>query len=367
MIDDYTDFDDALDDSSQEPYPDFFYEWDRSLTENIHLRFMDADDLLDIIDIYLSEENVEKARQTIQYSLKLHPGNEDLIYDILLFLNDYELWNDLLTLSDQYQNIPELWVKAHKLNALLHLGMEEDAFLLFRKMKIIYEHDTENFSMSYQVMGEALHEVDLYEASIHVMEEAITLIGPELDFYWQQLQSYISLNLKDRALALAEKILKINPMDGEIWHRLGKSYLSLHETEKAIDAFEFAESLGYRKPSNFLNMIRAYEENGNHLRALEKTKEFLLLYPENYLINILAADICSSMEMWEEALVYVDAALKVLPKMDTLYLYKSNFFLNLGEQKKAMLALEEGIKQTNDSEGDLKKELERLHNQYPNF
>jgi tetratricopeptide (TPR) repeat protein len=367
MIDYYNNFDNDPYESPQEPYPDYFYEWDELLTKNLSLRYMDAEELSEIIEIYLNEDEIKKAKQTIQYALKLYPGDEDLIYDILLLLNDYELWNDLLILAEQYRDMPDVWANGHKITALLHLGMEEDAFLFFRKMKNKYEKEKESLSLIYQAMGEALQEVDLFEASINVVEEAIAIMGPDVDFYWLQLQSFLSLEHKEKALNMAGKIEQINPLDGESWHRLGKIYLDLHETEKAIDAFEFAESLEYKNRDNLLNMIAAYEQNGNHLKALEKVKEYLYLYPENYMINILAANICSELELWEEALTYVDAALKVVPEMDSLYLYKSNFFLNLGEQKKAMLALEEGIKQTNDTEGDLKKELERLHNQYPNY
>jgi tetratricopeptide (TPR) repeat protein len=243
--------------------------------------------------------------------------------------------------------------------------MEEDAFLFFRKMKTKYEKNKEDLSIMYQAMGEALNELDLFDASISVIDEAISILGPDVDFYWLKLQSCFSLEDNEEVLEIAAQIEQINPLDAENWCRLGEIYTDLNEIEKAIEAFEFAESLGYKKQTNYLNLIAVYEKNGNYLKALEKAKEYLYLYPENYIIDILAANICAGMEMWEEALFYVDAALEIVPEMDALYLYKSSFFLNLGEQRKAISALEEGIRQTSDMEGDLKKELERLQNQYP--
>jgi tetratricopeptide (TPR) repeat protein len=368
MIDYYNSFDEEPYESPQEPYPDYFYDWDESLTKNGSPRFLEDEEFYEIIEIYLEEGEFKKAKQTIQYALKLHPENEDLVYDILLLLSDFELWNDLLVLSEKYQDLLGVWAEGHKLTALLHLGMEEDAFLFFRKVKNQYdkEKEKEDITVLYQAMGEALQEADLFDASVILIEEAISILGADVDFYWLQLQAYLSLEVKEKALDIANKIEQINPMDGENWHRLGSVYIDLDEMEKAIDAFEFAESLDYRKKSNYLGLITAYEKNGNHLKALEKTKDFLYLYPESYMINILAANICSEMEMWEEALFYVDAALEIVPELDALYLYKSAFFLNLGEKKKAILTLEEGIKQTRDVRGDLKKELERLHNENPN-
>jgi tetratricopeptide (TPR) repeat protein len=357
---DYNDFEDDFEDSIQEPYPDYYYEWDESLSKNLNVRFYDADELSEIIEIYLNEGEITKAKKTIQQALKFHPENENLVYDILLLLNDFELWNDLLTLSEQYKDMPDVWADGHRIAALMHLGMEEDAFLFFQKMKRKYEKETDNLSIIYQAMSEALQEMDLFEASINVTQEAIAVMGAHIEFYWLQLQAYLSSNQKEKALEMTNEIERINPLDGETWHRLGSVYMDLEETEKSIEAFEFAESLNYKKPGNYLGLITVYEKNGNLLKALEKTKEYLYLYPENYMVDILAANICSEMKMWEEALVYIDAALDIVPEMDSLYLYKSNFFINLGERKKAILALEEGIRQTSDNQGDLRKELEKL-------
>jgi len=363
----YNFFEDDFNDSPKEPYPDFFHEWEESLTKNLSPRFFDAEELSEIIEIYLTEDEIQKAKKTIHHALKLHENNEDLIYDILLLLNDFTLWNDLLTLSEQYKDLPEVWVDGHKIAALLHLRMEEDAFLFFRKMKTKYEKNKENLSIIYQAMSEALNEVDLFEASANVIEEAISIMGVEIEFLWLQLLSYTALKDKENVCKIASQVESINPLDGETWHRLGNIYNEVEEIEKSIEAFEFAESLGYKIQNNYLNLITIYEKNGNYIKALEKAKEYLYLYPENYMINIIATNICSQMEMWEEALYFVNVALKLIPEMESLYLYKSNFFLHLGEQKKAILALIEGIELTDDSQGDLKKELERLQDLYPDF
>ena len=361
----YSPYEPNSQESPQDPIPEYFNEWDESLTQNKTPRFFEAEEFSEIIDIYLNNNEVKKAKQTIQYALKLHPNDEDLIYDILLLLNEFELWNDLLTLSEQYEGFSEVWADGHKLTALLHLGMEEDAFLFFRKAKKKYEGDKETLSILYQAMSEALHEVDLFDASVDVISEAINNIGNEPDFYWLKLHGYKSMDLNEKAMEVAQRIEKIAPLDSVSWHNLGNFYLEIRETEKAIEAFEFAESLGYDKPTNYLSLISAYEKNSNPIKALEKAKEYLLIYPDNYLINILASNLCSQMEMWEEALEYINEALLVVPDMDSLYLYKSSFFLNLGEKKKAILTLKEGILETDDPDGDLKKQLQKLQDKFP--
>lgn len=351
-------------DTSRSSYPSFFQSWDNAVSTGKKPGFFEPEELIEIIEIYITDNEIDKAKQAIDYALQIYSDNDELLYDILLLLNDFELWNDLLNLCEKYKDRAEVWGDGHKLTALLHLGMEDDAFLFFKKLKSKYSEDKEGLSIVYQAMGEALHEMDLYDSSIDVMEEAKKLLGEEADFYWIQLQSYVSLGEKEMVVELGEKIQKMDALNAETWHRLGIIYKEIDDFERSVEAFEYAQSLGYDPQQNLMNLIYAYEKNDNYNKALEKAKEYLNLYPDSYLVNIIAAKICSQIENWEEALEYIEEAIKLMPSMDSLYLYKSNFLLKLDESRKAKLALQEGINKTGDLEGDLQKELDRLNNLY---
>jgi tetratricopeptide (TPR) repeat protein len=234
-------------------------------------------------------------------------------------------------------------------------------------LKDKYAGDDDALNIIYQAMGEALIEMDLYESAVEVIKEAIDVMGENIDFYWLQLQSYASLDEKEEVIKLADKIQKIDPLTAESWYRLGIAFQEIDDLEKAIDAFEYAHSLDSTSGNNTMSLIYAYEKNGNYNKALEKVKDFINLYPDNYVVFIIASKICAQVEDWKEAIKYIDDAIKLVPAIDSLYLYKSSFFLHLEEYKKAKLALEEGIERTNDPEGDLTKELSQLNEKYPNF
>ena len=350
---------------TNEDYPDYFFAWDEAIDGGKSPGYYEAEELEKIIEIYLEETEYQKAKKAINYALGVYPDNEDLIHNVLLLLNDFEMWNDLLSLSLKYKDLPDVWIDGHRVTALLHLGMEEDAFNLFRKIKEKYIANKEDLSIIYQAMGEALYEVDLFDASIEVMEEAIQILGENPDYYWLQINSYLLQENKERTLEMADRISKMSPFDMKSWFHLGVIYKDIDEFEKSIDAFEFALNLGYKNKNIYINLIAVYELNKNFVKALEKVKEYMQIDPDNYLINLIAANVCSQIEMWKEAIGYINNAIALMPKMDSLYLYKSTFLLNSGEQKKAKLALEEGIKKTEDPEGSLQKELERLKENYP--
>ena len=353
--------------NEEEFYPDFFIEWDNSVRVGKSPGYYEPEELTEIIEIYFEEGEYKKAKQAIEHALKIYVTDEDLLYEILLLLNDYEQWNDLLVMCEQYKKTADVWGDGHKLTALLHLGMEEDAFHFFSTLKDKYTDDDEALNILYQAMSEALIEMDLFESAAEVMKEAMVKLGENIDFYWLQLQSYASMSDKKEVIKIADKIQKMDPLTADSWYRLGMAFQEIDDLEKAIDAFEYAHSLDSTSQNNLMSLVYTYEKNGNYNKALERTKDFLNLYPDNYVIYIIASKICAQVEKWEEALKYINDAIRLSPEMDSLYLYKSSFFLHLEEYKKAKLALEEGIERTDDPAGDLSEELGRLNEKYPNF
>jgi len=344
-----------------EEFPDFFESFDDSLKRGISPGYFEADELCEIVEIYFSEGMISEGKSALEYALKLYPNNEDLVYDILLLLNDFELWNDLLVYSEKYSNLCRVWADGHKLAALLHLGMEEDAFQFFKSIKPKYADDKEELSSIYQAMGEALYEVDLFDAAIEVVEEALPILEDDLALLWIELQSFAVLEDKENVIELGHRIQNLNPMDADTWYELGNTYKNVGELEKAIEAYEFAQSLGHEDPDNLLSLIYAYERNGNYIKALQKTDEYLSEYPDSYLVNLFAINICTEIEDWENGLKYVENAIQLESQEEALYLYKCKFYFKLGENLKAIKALEEGLRKTADINGELKKQLNELN------
>jgi len=356
-----------LDSESDESYPDFFFEWDESVTLGEKPGFYEPDELTEIIEIYILNDEVKRAKQAINHALQIYPDDDELLYEILLLLNDYAWWNDLFTICDKYKEELDVWIDGHKLTALLHLGMEDETLILFRQLKAKYADDKEDLSIIYQAMGEALCDVDLFDSAIEIVQEAIDTLDEDINFYWLQIQSFVELNDKESVGRLADTILKLNSLDSETWYRLGVSFQEVGDLDKAIDAFEYAQSLGHDQDEILKNLIFVYEKNKNFNKALEKTKEFLKLYPDSYTLNLMAAMLNSQMENWDEALMYIDITLRIMPEISSLYLYKSNFLLRLEEYKKAKTALMDGLKNTKDLDGFLSRRLSKLNKQYPDY
>ena len=110
--------------NEEESYPDFFIKWDNAVRKGKSPGYYEPEELTEIIDIYFSENDLKKAGQAIEHALSLYVSDEELLYEIFLLLNDYEQWNDLLSLCERYKRTADVWCDGHKLIALLHLRMK---------------------------------------------------------------------------------------------------------------------------------------------------------------------------------------------------------------------------------------------------
>jgi tetratricopeptide (TPR) repeat protein len=355
-------------DWEERSYPDYFIKWD-SATRRGKLPFglITPDDLLNIITIYLEEDNVEKARYAIEYAFAVY-GDDEVLSDILVMLNEYGLWNDLLTFCDRFRKEDEsVENECHRLIALVHLGMEEEAFYLFGILKKKYggTGDIEMLGMIYLAMSEALLDVDLYKSCDEVTIEAMRVLGEECDFLWIRLQCLVALRDRDTMHLVAGKIQKLCPFDAETWHDLGDAYKEIGDMGTAIDAYEFACSLGQDK-GNLFDLIIAYNENGNYEKAFDRMTEYFERYEGSYMTYFTAARLCAQLERWADALYYINFAIEEEPAVDSLlYIYKSAFLVSLDELDGAKDAILEGLRNTEDSGGRLKEILTEMNKKFP--
>jgi hypothetical protein len=140
------------------------------------------------------------------------------------------------------------------------------------------------------------------------------------------------LKQKEKVLETISQIKQLNNTSyGKIWSCLGKAYFALLETSRAIEDFKFVQLLGYCTQYNYLNPIIKYQSIKYFVGSLTEIKKYLRLFQQHYIANILAVIICSYVVKWKEELVYINAALEVVSKMNSIFLYKSYFFLNLGD------------------------------------
>ncbi|MCC8147294.1 MAG: hypothetical protein LIO93_12860 [Bacteroidales bacterium] len=349
-------------------FPDFYYKWKKAFDEGRSPEFLDVEPLMDLLEIYYEDYDKVQLKKSIPYILNFHPGNTDLIEEVLFYLNELGEWIELYRLTEQLISSENtVYPKAYKISAMMHLGMEEEAFLYFQQLKREYENKPEDLSPIYQVLGNALNEIEHYEAALQVANEAISVLNSKMEFYWIQLSAYISLEEEKNALRTAEKIAKSAPLDKNIWFELGKAYIEMKRLDKAIEAFEFTITLGGDDINLFMNLMGLYEVNGNDLKSIDTAKRSMKIRPDYPEPFFMAVELCLKMDMLEEALGILDEGIEAGFERDRedLFWYKARIFVDQQEYKKAIAILEEGIKDTGDKNHKLVNEIKEIRKEFP--
>ncbi|MDR0834034.1 MAG: hypothetical protein LBN93_07640 [Candidatus Symbiothrix sp.] len=370
------DFDGGYDDGDEEdddddmfslgrPYPDFFYEWDEALEANMEpQRLFDSEELSDILSFYANDREENKLRKTAKYALKVYPDDEELLCDVMDVFEERGLWNDLLMLSQQYAHQGNVIADNNLLLSLLHLRMEEEAFVAFTKMKEYYTGE-DQVTAIYLAMGDALADVDLFQSSIAIVNEGVKLFPDIQEFYWLNMESYWALGEKEKTFEMADKLTQLNALDAKFWKQLGDIYNKMEEHERAVEAFQFAESLGYDRNLNLLDMAKTYHDSANYIQALEALEEFTDdLSPNQILgqtfIPLLAAEMCAKLGQWERAIAYLDKSIAFSPDSELFYHSKAEALVHLKRYDEANSVLEEGLRMCQDEEGYLKNLLRKF-------
>ncbi|GHT01495.1 hypothetical protein AGMMS49525_02340 [Bacteroidia bacterium] len=347
------------------PYPDFFYEWDETLDANREpSRLFDSSELGNIVSFYANDREESKLKKTAKYALKIYPNDKELLGDVMDALEERGLWNDLLTLSKKHVCQGNVIADSNVLLSLLHLRMEEEAFVAFSKMTEIYTSD-DRLSAIYLAMGDALADVDLFQSSIAVINEGIKLFPDVQEFLWLNMETYWAMDEREKTFEMADKLTQKNALDVNFWKQLGDIYNKMEEHEKAVEAFQYAESLGYDRNLHLLDMARTYHDSENYEQALEALEEFTDEFSPHQIfgqtfVPLIAAEMCAQLEQWEKAIVYLDKSIAFSPNSELFYHSKAEALVRLKRYDEAKSVLEEGIRMCQDEDGYLKKLLSKF-------
>jgi tetratricopeptide (TPR) repeat protein len=198
---------------------------------------MTAQDHERLGDSYFSQENFPMACVHYEKSLKLLPGNTQVLYKQgLLFLAGGVYENALIEFQEILKKEPEY--------ALAHEGMGQVFFL----------------------------KGNLPEAEKH-FQEAIK-IDPKL---WRahDFLGIIYDFKKNHALAVQEynAAITLNPTYGPLYNNLGTSYLMVGDFERAIDSFNKALQMKFAQKRLYNNLGLALCRAGRYSEALKAFRE----------------------------------------------------------------------------------------------
>lgn len=259
--------------------------------------YLDADDFGALAEYYDEQDEIDSAREIIDYGLSIHPENSSLQLKKAKFLvydGEYIKAIRLLEKNSEY-DYDLLMLKAE---CYLQLGMYAEAYIV---VKTILENETEELETTLAEIGFLYVEADLFDEAVLYFNKSLEYDSDKTDVLSDLSYAYEMLGDFDAAITTTNKILDIDPYTYDAWVNLGKLYSLQDKFEQAVDAFDFALTIN-DSDSNILKLkAHCLSLSGKREEAITLFRELLIERPHDSSIYFLLAECYQTLNKPAEA------------------------------------------------------------------
>ena len=278
--------------------------------------YMDAEDLTDIAEFYMTQNREEEANEAISLALSLYPDS----IDPLIFLSRQQMFHDNLDEAIKIaHSIPDqndretifLWTEI-----LIRSEKPEEALqFILSKQEEMEEDDEDEDMFLYDAacifMDYQEHEIA--QQLISMLEEKFP---QNANFRKLKIENLVSMEEFDKAISLMQNFIDEHPYSTSAWRIMAEAYVGKGDFLGALDNIEYC--LAINPTSAQALMVKAHCLF--HLNQLTQAHEIYLqlqkTYPENGRCYYMDAITLANMEKFSEAKDCIRIALKYTPEYD---------------------------------------------------
>lgn len=208
--------------------------------------FFEEREFLRIIGFYETEEQWDRALETVDHALNCHGYSTDLhLKKAQLLIEGHKETLALQVLEQAAVFDPaEPGITLMKAEALCYLNRYEEALELLENLKI--EADATGLSDIYMIEALVYETQEEYERMFYALRAALQADLANRDAL-ERLGLCMELSRKyQESIPLYEQVLDQDPYAYMAWYNLGHAYAYFSNYEEAIEAYEFAIAINDR-------------------------------------------------------------------------------------------------------------------------
>ena len=312
--------------------------------------YMDAEDLTDIAEYYMTQNREEEANQAISLALSLHPNS----VDPLIFLARQQMFHDHLEEAIRIaESIPDqndretifLWAEL-----LIRSDRPEEALELIEAKvedldedKAMFLYDAACIFMDYQDCQTALRLTKRLEEEYPKYKKL------------KKLKTDLLMNMEkyDEAIALLQDVLEEQPFSILAWKAIAEAHIGKCNYSEALDSVEYCLALNPKYTQAL--MIKAHcLFHLNHLtQAHEIYQQLKEITPEDGRLYYMDAITLTNIGRLDEAKKALAQALEYVHENDEervqLLMHKAYIESKCHNIDEALKALEEAMQLSKDN------------------
>lgn len=311
--------------------------------------YFEPEEFTVIVNYYLKQEDFETADEVLDYALKLHPENPEILAIKGHSLIHDHKYDEALKILNQIPSTDRFEAAILKGELLIVQKKLKEAEEVFEQL---YERESETYI--------ALDIAELY-ITFRKKEEAnkwLQIVGSDdttdeeiLDCY---ARYYYTFGEYKKAAEITQKLLDKDPYDVPNWQDIARCYIYMDETEKAINALEFAIAIDEDNLHTIELLGNCYLLSGNQEKAIEYLKKVEEKAPERTTPFLSLITAYMYLEDFEKVIEYSDKVIasKNLSKIDLCMTYQNrcNAFLHMGQPEKGRESIDKALELNKNSD-----------------
>lgn len=331
--------------------------------------YMDADDLTDVAEYYMTQNREKDANRAISLALDLHPES----FSPKVFLARQQMYHNEIEKAHKLacaipeQSEPEvLYIRSE---ILIRRGQVNEASQLLDEAILNWTDDLEERLHYIKDCTEIFMDYNQWGVALLWCDKALADYPDDIESMTFSLECHLELEHLEEAERLANEILDIDPYKDEVWHMLADVLSSMGRFEEALDSIEYGlavnpyeDTMLHAKGVCLIQLERFNEANVT-------LAEYLTKHPDDdhALYNRAIALTC--MERYDVATKLLDKATEVSQGMSSeqtqIYLQQAFVEAKMGHVSEALNALElaRAVKTPDDEEFEtLEEEIIKICN-----
>ncbi|MGL5318914.1 MAG: tetratricopeptide repeat protein, partial [Bacteroidales bacterium] len=226
--------------------------------------FFDLHELIDIAQYYETQGDLVAATDVLEFALTIYPSNVDLLSKLALCLywrGDIDRAHEMIT---GLPMVNDFALKA-KADILYGKGINAEAKEIVFKLINDPQMDKIDCLEALDILCEHMQFADAYDA--------IQIIVSRFGFNDEIVEEYYFINSElekyDENASMLNELLDKDPYHVENWCKLARTYGALHQSDKAIDACDFALAINPEYEIAWSLKAYFFYESRNYDKALE--------------------------------------------------------------------------------------------------
>jgi len=287
------------------------HRYEKAVSEG-HVPYLEADELTDIAEYYMTDKQDAKANQAIQAAIDMHPDSVDpqiFLARQKMFYGQLDETRAIINGITEQEDCEVIYIRAELL--IKERKTPEASAFLLEQMELmqdcldVYLYNCVNIFMDY----------DEWETAQEWMNRLKDAYPDHPRLPIMEAEILMGLDAYEDALPMLQKILDEEPYNSEAWNLTAETYVALEKYPEALEAADFSLAINPKDCDALVMKGNAYMHDEQLGNAIESYTRYLEAQPDDLNVQISLCLCYSGEERYKEVLPLLEKAERYARKL----------------------------------------------------